>query len=257
VDTLALKLILTPALIGIASLAGRRWGPAVSGWLVGLPFTSGPIAFFLALSHGRSFAAAVAAGTLIGTVSQAAFCLAYAWVALRRPWPLALLAGSLSFTALTALLDLLALPLPVDFALVIAALLITLRLIPRLPHAPTSASTLPPWDIPARILVATGFVLLLTGVAPSLGPRLTGLLAPFPLYASVLTVFAHHLEGAPAAINVLRGLLYGLFAFSAFFLILAALLDRTSIALAFIAALAAALILQAGSLWLVRRGTTA
>ena len=30
-------------LIATASLAGRRWGHAISGWLVGIPFTSGPI----------------------------------------------------------------------------------------------------------------------------------------------------------------------------------------------------------------------
>jgi hypothetical protein len=37
-DSLALKFVLTPALIGLASLVGRHWGPTVSGWLVGLPF---------------------------------------------------------------------------------------------------------------------------------------------------------------------------------------------------------------------------
>jgi hypothetical protein len=30
-DTLLLKLIVTPVLIGAASLAGRRWGETVSG----------------------------------------------------------------------------------------------------------------------------------------------------------------------------------------------------------------------------------
>ena len=46
---LALKLIFVPALIGGVSLAGRKWGPAVSGWLAGFPFTSGPVALILAL----------------------------------------------------------------------------------------------------------------------------------------------------------------------------------------------------------------
>ncbi len=69
-DSLILKLVLTPVLIGAASLAGRRWGPAVSGWLVGLPLTSGPITFFLALSHGATFAAAAAVGTLTGTLTE-------------------------------------------------------------------------------------------------------------------------------------------------------------------------------------------
>ncbi|MFI5277868.1 MAG: hypothetical protein ACHQ1E_11410, partial [Ktedonobacterales bacterium] len=81
--TLVLKLTLTPILIGIASLAGRRWGPAISGWLVGLPLTSGPVIFLLALAHGASFAAAAATGTLAGTLSECVFCLAYGWIAWR------------------------------------------------------------------------------------------------------------------------------------------------------------------------------
>src|SRR5918992_1631966 len=68
-DTLVLKLVLTPLLIAAASLAGRRWGPAVSGWFVGLPLTSGPIAFFLALEHGVAFAAAAAVGALAGALA--------------------------------------------------------------------------------------------------------------------------------------------------------------------------------------------
>ena len=70
---LALKLVLTPILVGAASLAGRRWGAAVGGWLVGIPFTSAPIAFFLAVDFGQKFAAPAAAGIMDGTASQAAF----------------------------------------------------------------------------------------------------------------------------------------------------------------------------------------
>src|SRR5215467_9882417 len=106
---LVFKLLLTPALIGLISLAGRRWGPAISGWLVGLPLTSGPITFLLALSHGDAFAAAVATGTLAGTLSQVAFCLAYAWLAvgLGRGWFVALLGATLAFAAGSAALQVL------------------------------------------------------------------------------------------------------------------------------------------------------
>jgi hypothetical protein len=41
-NLLALELILAPIIIGSASLAGRRWGAAVSGWLVGFPSPPGP-----------------------------------------------------------------------------------------------------------------------------------------------------------------------------------------------------------------------
>jgi hypothetical protein len=52
---------------------------------------------------------------------------------------------------------------------------------------------------------------------------------------------------------VLRGLLLGLFAFAGFFFVLALSIERTGIAQAFAAASAAAMILQAGALWAIRR----
>ena len=225
-DTLLLKLVLTPVLIAAASLAGRRWGQAVGGWLVGLPLTSGPVAFFLALDHGVGFAAAVAFGSLAGALAEAAFCLAYGWSA-RRGWLVALA------------------------AIVFATLAITLRLMPA--RAPVVAAPPPPrWDLPARMVITTALVVGLTGLAPVLGPRLSGMLASFPVYAAILTVFAHRAGAAPAA-QVLRGLLLGLFSFGAFFLVLGGLIERLGVAGGFVAATIAALAIQAGSLAFVVR----
>ncbi len=255
-DSLILKLVLTPALIGAASLAGRRWGPSVSGWLVGLPLTSGPIAFFLALNHGGAFAAAAAVGTLTGAISQAAFCLIYGWLAFRSGWSLTALVSCVVFAVATAALQYLALPVLLLFLIVIVVLLVVLRLLPGRSLAVSPAANSPPgWDIPVRMLVATTFVLLLTGMASTLGPRLTGLLAPFPLYAAILAIFAHHQQGPVPAARVLRGLILGLFAFASFFLVLALLLERVSIALAFVSASMIALMTQADSLWVLRRAS--
>lgn len=249
-DPLILKLLLTPALVAAASLAGRRWGPAVSGWLVALPLTSGPIVFFLCLTHGQLFAAAAARATLAGASSQAAFCLAYSRFALRRRWPSALLAAILAFLAATILLQRLTLPLIALFLLVALILALTLRLMPRVAAAPPPrARPAPLWDIPLRSGLTTLFVLLLTGSASALGPALTGLLAPFPLYGAILAVFAHRHGGSAAAIGVLRGLLFGLFSFAGFFLVLGGLLGRVPLRWSFGAALAVALAGQAGALW--------
>jgi len=255
-DTQGLKLVLTPALVGAASLVGRRWGPAVGGWLVGLPFTSGPVTFFLALDHGTGFAAAVAAGTLAGTVSQAVFCVAYGWLARRGAWPLPLTAGLLGFMVCTLALQRLAAGFGLICAGVISGLAVALWVMPAAADAGPRAAVEPPrWDIPARMVVATVFVVLLTSMAEALGPELTGLLAPFPLYAAILTVFGHRLDGPGAALKVLRGLLLGLFAFAGFFLVLALTLERVGTAVAFAAAIALTLTLQAGSLWILRRAS--
>jgi hypothetical protein len=250
--TLALKLVLTPVLVGAASLASRRWGSAVGGWLVGIPFTSGPVAFFLALDPGPRFAATAAAGIMAGTASQAAFCLAYAWTAQARGWALSLAAASAAFGLVTIALKPIAFPTPPIFIAMLAVLIVSLAAMPRVRRRRIATVQFPRWDIPARMIVATVFVVALTTAAPLLGARLAGLLAPFPLYATVLATFAHRLEGTDAAIGVLRGLLLGLFAFAAFFFVLAELLE-TSIAVAFAGAICVALAMQAISLVAGRR----
>ena len=247
-DTLVLKLTLTPVLIAAASLAGRRWGQAVGGWLVGLPLTSGPVAFFLALDRGAGFAAAVGLGALAGALAEAAFCVAYGWSA-RRGWPVALGAASAAFALVALGLQRVAWPLPVLAGVAVVTLLAALRLVPA--RVGTAVSVPPPrWDLPARMVVTTALVVALTELAPVLGPHLSGVLAAFPVYAAILTVFAHRAGPAPA-VEVLRGLLLGLFSFAGFFVVLSGFIERLGVAGGFAAALAAALTIQAASLALV------
>ena len=199
---------------------------------------------------------------MAGTVSQAAFCVAYGRLAsgsaraARLSWPGALAGGSVAFALATAALDRLTLPLVPSFLMVVAALVVALRLLPRAPserappRAPCRAGTSRPgWSS------TTGFVLLLTGVAP--GPRAQADRTPGAL--SAVCRDADGVRASPAGArvppaSVLRGLLLGLFAFAGFFLVLAALLERGGIGPAFAAAGAVALALQGGALWALRRG---
>jgi hypothetical protein len=250
-ENLALKLILTPALIGGLSLAGRRWGPGVSGWLVGLPLTSGPVALFLALDHGTHFAADAARGILAGVVALVTFTLAYAWLAFALEWRLALLASWAVFFATTAVMHQFSVPVVPMYLLGCALLLALLRLLPRKLSTGAPAAA-PPWDIPMRMVVATAFLLLITGLAPRLGPQVSGLLAPFPIFASVLAAFTHRLQGAPAAARLFRGLALGMFAFISFFLVVGLLIERAGVVVTFLAASVVAVAVQGGTLLLVR-----
>ena len=258
--SLGLKIFLTPALIALASLVGRRWGPTVSGWLVGLPFTSGPVAFFLALDHGNTFAAAAGVGTLAGAISEVGFCLAYAYTARSHPWQVAFPTSIAAFGASTLLLTHISLPPLSLYVMVVIILALALAVLRRIQGGPSRTSRSAPgkpveelrpppaWDLPARMLVATVFVVGLTTIAPVVGPHLAGLLAPIPLYASILVIFAHQQQGRTAADGVLRGLLVGQFAFASFFFVLAVLLPRTGIAPAFAVAIAVTLAVEGLSL---------
>jgi hypothetical protein len=246
------KLLLTPAIVVLATLAGRRFGRITSGWLIGLPLTSGPITAFFAVEHGGHFAARAAVGSLGGAIAEVAFCIGYAVTGRRRRWPAAVAAGSLCFAAAAALLE--ALPLDARGGIVgvlavgaAASLVAGLVLVPPAPARADEPELPSRWDMPARAVTATAFLLGLTALATTFGPRLSGLLAVYPLYTVVLAAFAQRIEGPAGAIQVLRGLLVGLFSFVCFFATLAALLDRTGAAVAFTLAFAVAVGVQAGT----------
>lgn len=241
---LLLKVVLTPVLIGGATLAGRRWGGAVSGWIVGLPLTSGPVSLFVALQHGRRFAAHAAAGSIGGVVAEAAFFLVWARLA-RRGLAACIAGGSLVFAAL-AVVAREPWPLIPSTAVALVSIVGALRLLPAAAPPAAFAPRRPPrWDIPARALVATALVVGLTEAAGVLGARLTGVVAVYPLYSIVLAAFA---GSAVAGLAVLRGVLFGLFGFLAFFLVLGLLLPHLSVAPAYVCAAAAALAVQSLSL---------
>ncbi|HNE05430.1 MAG TPA: hypothetical protein PLT08_12970 [Anaerolineales bacterium] len=251
-NVLALKLILAPLIIGSASLAGRRWGPAVSGWIVGMPLTSGPVVFFVALSHGATFAESSVLGVLSGGISLVLYALTYAWVATRFPWYVAFVGSFIVFSLSTLFLQNITVSLWFIVPVVVAAILIGLTYMPKGEVEP-GESKLSQWDIPVRILIGTSFILLLTGIAPFIGSRLTGLLTTIPLYVTILSIFAHRDYGPAAAAHVLRGLLYGMFAFTGFFFVLSLLIEETSLGVSFGLAVLAALAIQGTSLLILRR----
>ncbi len=238
-------------LIATASLAGRRWGHAISGWLVGIPFTSGPITLFLFLEHGASFAANAALGSMVGVLATAAFAVEFSAVTRRGGRVVvSFAAGLIAFVVIgAAAQDLAIAPIPL-YAICAVVLVVAIRLV-RDP-GPTVSVPLPRWDLPARMVLATILVLAITSAASALGPRLSGLLATIPLYASILAGFGFQLVGPGAAIRVWRGLLFGLFGFGAFYLVLAASLESIGLA-AFAVALLVAMVMQAVTLRVLRR----
>lgn len=252
-DFFPLKLAATPALILLASLAGRRWGETIGGWFVGLPLTSGPVVFFLALEQGTGFAAATTRGSLAGAAAEAGFCLAYGIAARFAAWPVALAAGSIAFALGAAVLAATALTLAPLVAVIVAALALSLWLVPHFNASAAGLPAPPRWDLPARMVVATVLVVGFTELAPNVGPVWSGLLATYPVFAAVLAAFAHAHSGPAAAMRVLRGLMSGLFSFAGFFVVLGTTIERFGIALSFIAASALALLIQGVSLWLMRR----
>lgn len=246
------KLVLTPLLIALATLVGRRWGPGVSGWLAGFPLTSGPVSVFLALEQGPEFAAQAAGGTLLGLLSMAVFCLVYARVARRASWLGSAAAGLGAFAVCTVGLERITLPVGTAFAVVAVCLGGIAAAIPTT-AAPIRPSGPPSWDLPVRMAVAAALVVVLTSAAAWLGPGLSGLLSPVPAFALILAAFAHHAQGPGAAAQLLRAVVIGSFAFAAFFVVVGTGLLQLGMAATYLLAALAALAVNGLALAVVRR----
>lgn len=230
-----IKLSLTPLLIILTTLVARRWGPLIGGCLTALPLSGGPITFFLAFEQGTEFGVLAARGSVMGMVGVVIFCIAYSRCAMRFSWPLAACI-SLAWYFLS-LEGLSRLPLGIGGSalLTISLLTVALCLNGRQPLGAIPAGA-PWWDIPLRMVAATALLLGLTGAAAVIGPQYSGLLSVFPVFTSVMTVFNHKQYGPQAARKFVQGIMFGLYAPTGFFVILACFMEDLGLAWVYLAA---------------------
>jgi hypothetical protein len=236
-----LKLALVPLVVWLASLAGRRWGHAVTGWISGLPLIAGPISVFLALDQGNRFAAETAASTLQVTGAVALHCFVFAHAARRFGWAASLLAAWAAFVAGAALLGAAPLPPLAGAALTVAFLALSLVALPKTSRT-IGPVAIPGTELAVRVAGALALAAAVTLGASMFGPRLSGILLAFPITGSVLPAFTLALHGSKATTRLLAGFISGLFAFAAFHVVVAAALPAFGPLLTYCAAVAAALV---------------
>ena len=244
-SVLAAKVLLAPAFVMGATLAARRYGARIGGLLGGLPVVAGPILLVFALTHGRAFAADAAAGTLLGIVSLGTFIVVYARLAASRGWRVSLLAGWCSFLAVSAALSVAQIAPWQALGLALGALAATLLALPAASRQQSEPIATPSWDLPLRGASALALVLLLTTLAGQLGAKLSGLLTPFPVVATVLAAFTHVQYGTDDLVRIMRGFVVGLVAYLLFCFTLAVSLRSLGVFASFALAIVAALAAQA------------
>jgi hypothetical protein len=240
---LVTKLLLGPGLVVAASLAGRRWGPAVSGILVAIPIVLGPILLILTIEQGEAFGAAATTSSLLALVALAVYVVTFERAGRSHRWEIATLAGWAAFLAVALGLSQLDVSPVVALLAAIAAFALALRVTP--PAAPAGPRTPPPaWDLPGRAVATAVLIIALTGAADRLGPALAGALAPFPVATTVVAAFVLAQDGPAAASEMLRGFLGAIFGTVAFCFLVAVLLEPLGTAAAFAIGLAGAVPVQ-------------
>lgn len=220
---LLLKVTIAPGFVGVVSLVALRYGHRAAGWLVALPINTGTIVSVLVLTEGPSFAATAAVGALLGIVSLSVFAIGYARSAVRYPWPVCLGVASAGFVASTLVLAQLPEVASLDLLAAVVSLVLVLVLLPRR-EDPEPSTSAPRWEIPLRMLTAALLVVGITTAADNLGPRLSGLLSPVPVFTITLAVFTHSRQGPAPVFRFMNGLQHGLFSFAAFCVVVGMLL---------------------------------
>lgn len=235
------RLLLVAAAVWLASIAARRFGHTVSGYLGGMPLIGGPITLFLAMDHGSAFAARSALLTLAAVAAQAAHLLAFGAVGRRTGrWWLALPAGWCGFAAVSFAVAHIPWSPPGAALAAGAGLAAAAWGLPRFRGtAPTPA--IPRVELHLRLAAAVALAAFIFWSAPRFGPVVSGVLLSLPITGSIMPPFTVALYGADALARLLRGFVFGLCGFATFFLVVAASVSAWGIAVAFAAAVAAAL----------------
>lgn len=236
---LLFKIAVPPVLVALMSLAARRWGATIGGLIMGLPWMTGPVVFFLALDRGAEFGYRAAIGTELAVWSMCAFILAFGFASRIAPWWGSLPAAIAAFFATAALTR--GLDLPLWLAALIGAILLvaTFSVLPR-PRSTATPGALPWWDIPARMACTFLLVAAIILSAERLGGQLSGIVASYPVILTVIGSFTLHQWGRDALLRVLRGISLSLLSFVAFFLVMGEMIGKIGPVAAFALATPAA-----------------
>ncbi len=238
--------------------------------LVALPIVAGPILLITCIEHGTAFGARAASSALLGLVSLALFTLVLAWASRAMWWLGALVAAWVSCLAADVVLSRLTIHPGLGLLVVLGSAWTVARLLPAddavtgllPPDNEAAALLLPPndaeaqhdatpvpaewpwWDLPGRAAATAALVLTVTTVASTVGPSVTGVLAPFPIATSVVAGFVLAQRGSAATVHLLRGIPRGLLGFSVFCFTVAMLIRPTGTGPAFVLAIGCALATQ-------------
>lgn len=247
----AVRLLLAPVVVLVASLVQRRLGDAAGGRLVGLPLTTAPFLAVLALGPGVEVATRAAEGIVSGQVSVVAFAVSYVLLARRWWWlPTILVAETVTIAITSGVARVVQeMPLPaVLWALPVAASsLAAARWLPVPDQAEPGAARTPAWELPLRVVVTGVIVGGLSLATGWLGAFVAGVLSTAPVITSVLGPFTHRSVGAAAVARLMRGMVASMPATIGFVAAAAVLLPRTGLVEAFVAAFAVLVLVDAGT----------
>jgi len=209
------RMILTAAVIVVASIAIERSGPVVGALIATLPVSAGPALVFLAMDHGADFLSAATLAGLPASAATVVFVVTY--VALAPRHTLAVSLGSTFAAWAVAQWAIAGVNWSFAGAVALNSALFVLgfgvmRLMPTDTPMPRVASRR--FDVALRAAAVMTVVAVVTVAARWVGPGAAGIAALVPAAMTTLIVLLHPRVGGPAAANVIARTLPGMVGFT-------------------------------------------
>jgi hypothetical protein len=211
---LLLRMAIAAAFVVSASIITERSGPVIGALIATLPISAGPSYAFLAIDHNAAFIAEGALSSL--PVNAATIFMGLTYSVLAQRFSMWVSAGSAIalWLVLATIMRQFAWTLAGGLIVNAIAFAICIPLLKPYRHVAKMPLIARRWyDIPLRAALVASLVGTVVTASSWVGPRVTGVIALFPIVFSSMMLILHPRIGGPATAAVLANSAWGLLGF--------------------------------------------
>ena len=251
--TLVLRMAITAAFVVTASVITERSGPVIGALVATLPISAGPSYVFLALDHDADFIAEGALASLPINAATIFLGLTYVVLAQRRSALVSCGVAVAVWIALASIVRMFQWTLLGGLIANAVTFAICVPLLQGYRHVRMPLITRRWYDIPLRAGLVATLVATVVTTSGWVGPRISGIIALFPIVFTSLMLILHPRIGGPPTAAVIANGAWGLMGFGVAIAVLHVAALQLGSAIALSLALATCVSWNLGLWWWSRR----
>jgi hypothetical protein len=210
---LLLRMAIAAAFVVTASIITERSGPVIGALIATLPVSAGPSYVFLALDHDAAFIAQGALSSLPVNAATIFMCLTYVVLAQRHSMAVSCGSAFAFWIAMASVIRMFDWTLTAGVAANFIAFGVCIPLLAGYRHVKMPLVGRRWYDIPMRAALVATLVAIVVSTSNWVGPRISGIIALFPVVFSSMMVILHPRIGGPPTAAVLANSAWGLLGF--------------------------------------------
>src|SRR6266480_602765 len=210
---LALRMAITAAFVVTASIVTERSGPVVGALIATLPISAGPSYVFLALDHDAAFIAGGALASLPINAATIFLGLTYVVLAQRQSAIVSCGVAVVVWIVLASIIRAVHWTLLGGLIVNAIAFAICVPLLRHYRHVKMPLITRRWYDIPLRAALVATLVATVVTASGWVGPKISGIIALFPIVFTSLMLILHPRIGGPPTAAVIANSGWGLMGF--------------------------------------------